>query len=152
VTRPNRLASPGRTAGDRQRGTRTGPPDPAAPGVTRLDLHCNDATDDTAQALVRRWCKDRAVPVPAANAIVTLVRAAVVHGLRFEPRAVGVGLRWLDPDRVLVDLRWRGCAGTAVDAGEQDATTAVLDACAEAWGFGTSASGPTHWFVVDTRS
>jgi hypothetical protein len=152
VTRPSRITSQGRPGGDRRPLTAAGPPEPAAPGVTRLDLLCNDSTDDTAQALVRRWCEDRAVPVPATNGIVMLVRAAVAHGLRFDPRTVGVGLRWLDPDRVLVDLRCRGCAGTAVDAGEQDATAAVFDACAEAWGVGTSASGPTHWFVVDTRT
>lgn len=124
------------------------------PGVTRFDLVCGRGMHATARDLARGWCADRAVPDAATDAIVTLIRVALGHGLRFDPRAVTVGLRWLDPDRVAVDVRWRGCARIAASAptgtDEVESTAAAFDALAESWGLWISTPDPVHWFVVDT--
>jgi hypothetical protein len=130
----------------------TGVPD--LPGVTRFDLVCGEGMDATAQDLARGWCNDRAVPRTAADSIVTLVAAALRHGLRFGPRAVAIGLRWLDPDRVAVDVRWRGCSrvtgSTAAGTRDLETTAAAFDALSESWGLRILTPDPVHWFVVDT--
>ena len=131
--------------------------DPVAPGlagVTRLDLVCSPQMAETAQGLARRWGEDRALPATAVDGIATLVRAAVGHGIRFGPKATTVALRWLDLDRVFIDVRWHRCSSTAVhfvEDGDVESTAAVFDALSEEWGFGTSGSGPSQWMVVDTR-
>jgi hypothetical protein len=132
---------------------------PDLPGVTRFDLVCGEGMDAAARDLARGWCSDRAVPGAAADGIVTLVVAAVRHGLRFGPRAVVIGLRWLDPDRVAVDVRWRGCArvaestaagSTAAGRPDLELTAAAFDALSESWGLRILTPDPVHWFVVDT--
>jgi anti-anti-sigma factor len=123
-------------------------------GVTRLDLVCGPQVAQTAHELTRRWAQDRALSVTATKRLASLVLAAVAHGLRFDPRSLTITMRWLDPDRVRIDVRWKGCSGTArasAAEGDLESTAGTLDAFAQEWGFGTSSWGPIQWMVLDTR-
>jgi anti-anti-sigma factor len=123
-------------------------------GVTRLDLVCGPQVAQTAQELTRRWAQDRALSTASSKRLASLVLAAVAHGLRFDPRSLTITMRWLDPDRVRVDVRWKGCSGTARTSeaeGDLESTAGTLDAFAQEWGFGTSSGGPIQWMVLDTR-
>ncbi|WP_460709679.1 STAS domain-containing protein [Nocardioides dilutus] len=123
-------------------------------GVTRLDLVCGPDVARTAQELTRRWARDRALPAASVSRLGALVLAAITHGLRFDPRSVTIAVRWVDLDRVRVDVRWKGCSATARPAGasgDLESTTGTLDALAEDWGFSTNAWGPVQWMVLDTR-
>lgn len=124
------------------------------PGRTRIDLTGSPQAEDAARDATRRWCADRAVPIRAAARIVLLTQAATRQGLRWDPRAVGLGLRWLDADRVAVDVCSRDCsrlpdraASTGTDAGP---TAALFDAATEDWGLRVHAHDEVRWFVVDT--
>ena len=122
-------------------------------GVVRLDLVCQPQVVETVLVATRRWGKDRALSNLACERLTALVHAAMVHGLRFDPRGVTLLIRWLDPDRVRLDLRWHGCSSTARVAladGDVGATIATLDTLAEEWGFGSSRRGSIQWMVVDT--
>ena len=123
-------------------------------GITRLNLACSPQLGCAAQALARRWGEDRALPVGAVNRMATLVAAAVGHGLRFGPKSMTIALRWLDLDRVLIDVTWHQCLSTAASSaheGDVQSTMAVFDSLSPTWGFGASDSGPAQWMVVDTR-
>jgi hypothetical protein len=123
-------------------------------GVTRVDLVCGPQVAHTALELVRRWGRDRALSSTAMVRLSSLVLAAVSHGLRFNPRSVTITLRWVDLDRVRVDVRWRNCSRTAIPVeadGDLESTAGTLDALAEDWGFATSSWGPVQWMVFDTR-
>lgn len=130
-------------------------PDPPPPaGVTRMDLVCGPQIARTAHDLALRWGRDRALPAAALDRLTALVLAAVTHGLRFAPKGVAIAMRWIDLDRVRVDVTWKGCSSTAMPPAmdeELEATAATLDAFAEQWGFGTVSSGPIQWMVLDTR-
>lgn len=126
----------------------------AVAGVTRFDLICSAETADTVQRLARRWGEDRALSSAAVGRLRMLVRAAVEHGLRFEPRGVTVTLRWLDVNRARIDVRWHGCRATAqpsVTMSDLESTAAALDVLTDDWGFATSRLGPVQWMVIDTR-
>ena len=130
-------------------------PAPAAAGVTRFDLICNARIPISVPGLARRWAEDRALSPEAVHRLVMLVRAAMEHGLRFDPRGLTMTLRWRDVDRVRIDVWWEGCRSTArrgVNDGDLESTAAALDVLAEDWGFATSRSGPVQWMVNDTRS
>ncbi len=123
-------------------------------GVTRFDLICGAETTDTVLGLTRRWGEDRALGSGAVGRLGMLVRAAMEHGLRFAPRAVTVMVRWLDADRVRIDVRWHGCRATArptATESDVESTAAALDVLAEDWGFTIGRSGPVQWMVLDTR-
>ena len=123
-------------------------------GVTRLDLVCGPQVARTAHDLARRWGQDRALPAAAMDGLASLVLAAVAHGIRFDPRSVTIMLRWVDLDRVRIDVRWKGCSTTARPSATGDdleSTAGTLDAFAEEWGFGMSGWGPVQWMVFDTR-
>jgi hypothetical protein len=125
-----------------------------AVGVTRFDMICNARTPVTVAGLARRWGEDRVLSAAAVGRLAMLVRAAMEHGLRFDPRGVTMTLRWLDVDRVRIDVWWDGCSSTARRArfdGDLESTAAALDVLAEDWGFTTSRSGPVQWMVIDTR-
>ena len=119
-----------------------------------MDLLCGDGIESTAVNLVRGWGRDRALPSTAVDRLGVLVSAAVGHGLRFGPRGVTIGMRWLDAHRVQINVRWRGCSGATRSSGpahDVEQTAAALDANAERWGFGASTTDPLHWIVLDTR-
>lgn len=123
-------------------------------GVTRFDLACSQQVGYAAQALARRWAEDRALPATSVDCITTLVLAAVRHGLRFGPKAMTITLRWLDPDRVLIDVSWHRCRGMAVssvDTADLESTADVFETLTVDWGFGASGFAPRQWMVVDTR-
>jgi hypothetical protein len=125
-----------------------------APGVTRFDVVCRSHFVDTVLALTRRWAEDRALQDGAVTRLVRLMRAAVVHGRRFDPRGVTLLIRWQDPDRVRLDLRWRGCTRTARPSKAGDdvgATISTLDGSADEWGVVRRGHGWAHWMVFDTR-
>lgn len=126
----------------------------AAVGVTRFDLICNARTPITVPGLARRWGEDRVLAPAAVHRLAMLVRTATEHGLRFDPQGVTLTLRWLDVDRVRIDVWWEGCRPTArrgVSDSDLESTAAALDALAEDWGFAASRSGPVQWMVIDTR-
>jgi hypothetical protein len=128
-------------------------------GVTRIDLVCGPAIEQTAEALTRRWAQDRALRGPIAERLATLARTATEHGLRFEPRGLTLQIRWLDLDRIRLEVRWHGCSSTAHPSfrdpsrarGEIERVAAVLDEMADEWGIGSEARDEFHWMVVDTR-
>lgn len=132
-------------------GTRTRPDARAA----RLDLLCSPRIELTAEELARSWGGEQALSAHAVERLAGLVLAAVRHGLRFGPRGVTIEVRWLDRDRLRIDVRWRECSGRAVasrpGAGDVESTAATLDALAESWGFGASSTDPLQWIVLDTR-
>lgn len=143
--------------GENAHGLLTSEPDAVGEGllgVTRLDLVCSPQIGLTAQAFARRWGQDRAVSARTADAVAALVLTAVEHGLRFGPRAVTIAIRWLDLDRIFIDVRWHGSSWIAVSVvAECDlgSAEAVFDALADEWGFGVSGPGSNQWMVVDTR-
>lgn len=127
--------------------------DDGLPGVTRFDVICRvDAeAETTIVRLVETWAEDRALQVEARVRLATLVRAALDHGLAFNPRAVTVLVRWLDLERVRVDLRWWGCAEAARPHDGRhglDATVSTLDALADDWGVRRTGPGWVHWLVA----
>ncbi len=133
-------------------GTHLDPDADKAPGVSQYHLICGPHVRDATVELLGRWAQDRAVPTSGADRLTLLSSAAIAHGLLFRPRAVTVSLRWVDPDRVRVDLRWHGVAGVApgsVTQAKLDSTIAIFDAVADNWGFGHG-STTTHWLVLDT--
>lgn len=125
------------------------------PGVTTYDLACTPRASEAAGDASRRWCADRAVPQPASARIVLLAQAATTHGLGLRPRAVALRMRWLDPDRVEVDVRSRGCSrlrgAGSKNSDEASPPAEVFDAECEGWGLRLGAFDAIHWFVVDTR-
>lgn len=124
------------------------------PGVTRFDVVCRPDAVETTLALTRRWAADRALPDLAWARLAVVLRAAMAHGLRFDPRGVTLLVRWLDLDRVRLELRWRQCASTASPGAGADAvedTTWLLDTIADDWGVGRSGGSWVQWIVVDTR-
>lgn len=128
--------------------------DGTQPGVTRFDLVCRTGIVENVLALTRRWAEDRALRDRASARLAVLVRAAMAHGLRFDPRTMTLQVRWLDRDRIRVDLRWFDCAAAAKPSPGADrvgATTWLLDTVANTWGIGRTRNGWVHWIVVDTR-
>ncbi len=122
--------------------------------AARLDLVCSPRIELTAEQLARGWGREQALSPPAIDRLATLVLAAVGHGLRFGPRGVTIEMRWLDRDRLRVDVKWRECSGRALashPARDVESTAATLDEWAESWGFGTSNNDPLQWIVLDTR-
>lgn len=130
-----------------------------APGTTRFHLVGSPAATTAARDLVRAWCRDRAVPGQAADRLVVLVQAALRVALERDPRRVAVGLRWLDPDRIILDVRSRGCSAPGLVAGRPGRRSAhpspaamVFDAAAQGWGSRLRATESVQWFVVDTTA
>ncbi|WP_203231381.1 hypothetical protein [Nocardioides caldifontis] len=120
------------------------------PGVTHVEVPCDRRPPEATEALVRRWGRDRALPAPAVDDLCRVAREALVPDLPEGAHHLTLSLRWVDLDRVRVDLRWHGppgaLAGSAPEAGT--ATAPVLDEVAESWGAATDASA--QWVVVDT--
>lgn len=128
--------------------------EPNQVGITRLDLACSPQLGCAAQALARRWGEDRALSTGAVNRIATLVAAAVGHGLWFGPKSMTMTLRWLDLDRVLIDVTWHKCLSTAastVREADLESTVSIFDSLSSEWGFGARGLGLAQWMVVDTR-
>lgn len=123
-------------------------------GVTRFELACEPELDGAVLAAIRGWAEDRVLSEVAIERLVVLVRAANAHGLRFDPKEVVVLIRWLDPDRVRVDLQWLGGAETAratTTGHDVESTMLTLDTLSDAWGVDDEASGRLLWMVLDTR-
>jgi hypothetical protein len=130
-----------------------------APGTTRFHLLGSPAATPAARDRVRAWCRDRAVPGEAADRLVVLVQAATRVALERDPRRVAVGLRWLDPDRIILDVRSRGCSSPGPVAGRPgrrsphaSPAAVVFDVAAQAWGSRLRATESVQWFVVDTTA
>ena len=130
-----------------------------APGTTRFHLSGNPAATTAARDLVRAWCRDRAVPGLAADRLVVLVQAATRVALEGDPRRVAVGLRWLDPDRIILDVRSRGCSRAGPVAGRPGRRSphtspaeVVFDVAAQGWGSRLRATESVQWFLVDTTA
>lgn len=124
------------------------------PGVSRFDLICSARVQEAGDQHVRRWAQDRALPTRAIDRLSLLTWAALGHGLRHGPRAVTVILRWVDLDRVRVDVQWHGptrAARSSVSSQQVEASIALFDAVAETWGFGHGSPG-SQWMILDTRA
>jgi hypothetical protein len=124
-------------------------------GVTRFDVVCHPHVVETVLTLTRRWADDRALSDVARERLSAVVRAALEHGLRFDPRAAVIRIQWLDADRVHVDVRWFGCSDTARPTpakNDVQATISTLDTHADQWGFGGGQRGWVHWMTVGTTS
>ncbi len=131
----------------------------APPGVTRFDVVCRPQVEDVEEVegvvleLVDRWSEDRALRTDARARLVGVVRSAMGHGLQFEPRGLTVLIRWLDLDRVQVDLRWWRCSPTSSPGSsgqDLETTLATLDTLAAGWGVHRAGSRWVLWLVVDT--
>lgn len=123
-------------------------------GLERIDLVFGPQVVETVLAQARRWEEDHELSVAARVRLTAVLRAALDHGLRFDPRGIGLECTWVDSDRVRLDLKWHLCKGTAscsVPAGGLEATIATLDTLADEWGFGNVEPYSVHWIVVDTR-
>ena len=124
------------------------------PGVTRLELACELGRDVSAEAvtLVRRWGHDRAVPAPAIDRMCELTSAALDQAAGLPPWHVTVCIRWADPDRARVDVRWYGRGHIAKDrdqvgdAAVRTATLVVDTVPADDTG---ERFTPTAWMVID---
>lgn len=131
----------------------TGADSALPPGVTRFDVPCRGhGTSDTLQSLIRGWADDRALSAGASGRLVALARAALAHGLRFEPREVALLVRWCDLERVRLDLRWIDCRDTArpdPEGDDVDATISTLDTLAADWGVTCVEGTWVHWIVAD---
>lgn len=115
---------------------------------------CGPRVRETCEQQVRRWAHDRALPARTADRLSVLTSAALRHGLLYGPRGVSVTMRWVDPDRVRVDVRWHGCTRVSrgtVSSDKLESTVALFDAVAESWGFGHG-SPASQWMVVDSRA
>ncbi|MBF4764406.1 hypothetical protein ISU07_14830 [Nocardioides islandensis] len=147
--RAQRIPSPSPTS-------RTGEP---TLGVTRIDLVCGPAIELSAEALTRRWAQDRALRGPIVERLATLALTATEHGLRFGPRGLTLLIRWLDLDRIRLEVRWHGCSSSdppcsrdpSLARGEIERAAAILDELADDWGISSDAPAPVHWMVLDTR-
>ena len=122
------------------------------PGVSRFDVICQPHLVDTVLDLIARWADDRALSQNGRRKLAYLMGAAVEHGTRFAPRALTVFVRWVDVERIRVDLRWYGCADAACR--EQPAhglagTISTLDALAVEWGLGHTGGAWIQWIVAD---
>ena len=128
-------------------------------GVTRIDLVCGPAIEQTAEALTRRWAQDRALRGPIAERLAGLALTATEYGLRFGPRGLTLQIRWLDLDRVRLEVRWHGGSGAALPISRDpsrarrdiEQVAASLDQMADEWGISSDAQAPVHWMVLDTR-
>jgi hypothetical protein len=127
-------------------------------GVTRIDLVCGPAIEQTAEALTRRWAQDRALRGPIVERLATLALTATEHGLRFGPRGLTLQIRWLDLDRIRLEVRWHGGSSTAHPSSRDpsrarsqiEQVAATLDELADGWGLSSDANAAVHWMVVDT--
>jgi hypothetical protein len=141
---------PGLPAASSTRDTTTG----SAHGVSRIDVVCGPNVVQTVLELTQHWADECALPHAARARLTALVRAAVEHGLRFDPRGVTLLIGREARGRVCIDVRWHGsagCATAAIAEGDVGATIATLDALADEWGFAGSGTDPVHWMVVDAR-
>jgi hypothetical protein len=123
-------------------------------GLERIDLVVGPQVVETVLAHARRWEEDHGLSVAARVRLTAVLRAALEHGLRFDPRGIGLECTWVDSDRLRLDLTWHLCKGTAscsVPEGGVEATIATLDTLADEWGFGNAGRYSVHWIVVDTR-
>ncbi|WP_156390979.1 MULTISPECIES: hypothetical protein [unclassified Nocardioides] len=121
--------------------------------MTTFDLDCRPGVDRRAVTATRRWAEDRAVGAQARERLVCLALAAVEHALRFDPARVAILLRWLDLDRILLDVGALGCSGTArhgVDPCDVKEATPVFDALAQEWGVRAIERGWSLWMGVTT--
>jgi hypothetical protein len=146
-----------KTSRSRQPATGSEVPRPVA-GVTRIDLVCGPRIEQTAEALARRWAQDRGLRNRAVERLGTLALTATEHGLRFDPRGLTMSIRWLDLDRICLEVRWHGCSRGAhpsarrpsLPQGKIARTAAILDGLAADWGFRGGTEAPVHWMVLET--
>lgn len=98
-------------------------------GVRRVDLAWDSSTRQAASRYVRSWARDRALSSSVIDRMSAAVGAELVVGPPFEARGVTLRLRWLDLDRVGVELRWRRAlaAGSAAGGAEGVARRIVVD-------------------------
>lgn len=129
------------------------------PGTTRFHLLGNPTATTSARDLVRGWCRDRAVPSQAADRLVVIVQTATRLALERHPRRIAVGLRWLDPDRVILDVRSKGCTATRPSGSRTgrrpshtSPLTSVFDIASQGWGSRLRATESVQWFLVDTTA
>ena len=123
------------------------------PGVTRFDLACQPRVAETVLELIAGWAEDRALPEDGRRRVACLMGTAIEHGMRFEPRALTISVRWVGAERIRVDLRWYGTAETARPGGavhDLAATISTLDALAVDWGMGRIGNVSVQWIVSDT--
>lgn len=122
------------------------------PGVTRFDVLCRPRLVETVLDLTGRWAEDRALPANGRQRLAHLMHAAVEHGMRFEPRALSISMRWIDPERVRVDVHWFECtdaARTDGDGHDLASTIDTLDALAVDWGVGRTGDVSVQWLLAD---
>ena len=104
-------------------------------------------------AIARAWCADRALGPGIVAAVTDLVREALSCGCRSGAAEVSMTIRWIDLDRMRIELVWHDAVASAMTQdGEQRASTDEFDRLTDRWGVRpTGASESCHWFDVDTR-
>ena len=119
----------------------------------RRDPEDGSSVHGAVVAVARRWCVDRALRPWTLMTVASLMSEAVSYGLRHGAQGLDLSIRWVDLDRVRLELAWRGCGArpmTADPVGQ--ASVPLFDRLADAWGVEAAADGEAwQWFDVDTR-
>jgi hypothetical protein len=119
--------------------------------IMRFDITDHPQVADLLPAAIRRWAEDCELSTDTRERLGLLAHAAVSHGLRFDPSAVDLLLRWLDPNRLLIDLRCVGCAEAATptsDRADVGGTISTLDVLAADWGIRRDTRESVLWMVT----
>jgi hypothetical protein len=133
------------------------PPVPVA-GHFDLAASPDDATVPSSrgavQAVVRKWCIDRALRPRTVSTVTALAGEAVSCGHRVGARGLSLRLRWLDLDRMRIELSWHGCDAAVLTRSDAvRSRTGTFDRLADSWGVEVAGSHESfQWFDVDTRA
>lgn len=112
-------------------------------------------------AVARRWCVDRALRPRTLLTVASLMDEAVRYGCRYGAQGLDLSIRWLDVDRMRLELTWHGCPATrmatdmAPDRVEDSGVhlpARVFNRLADGWGVEVAGVDESwQWLDVDTR-
>lgn len=135
---------------------------PPVPAAGHFELNGSSATGTgdgssprgAVLAVARKWCVDRALRPATVTAVASLTGEAVSCGHRVGAQGVSLTMRWLDLDRMRIELAWHGCTAAALGADETLRPAApTFDRLADSWGVeAIGASESRQWFDVHTHT
>ncbi len=135
---------------------------PPVPVAGRFDLTGSDgpesaglsSTRGSVMAVARKWCVDRALRPATVTTVAYLTGEAVSCGRRVGAKGLSLRMRWLDLDRMRIELDWHGCRAAALSADEAlQPSVCPFDRLADGWGVEARGVDESHqWFDIDTRT